>query len=105
MAVSVNATHTHLLIELPEGYDAAKKTSGQLKQAASHAVGAALPSQVWAAGGKPIEVNDSEHHRRVYHYILRHRCEGDWTWAIQRHPNAVVWGEGWEQAQAEDDGG
>ncbi|MEM9415587.1 MAG: hypothetical protein AAGA29_08950 [Planctomycetota bacterium] len=92
-ALSVGPTHAHLLIELPADYEAAKRITGQLKQAASHAVRDTLPGKVWAAGGKPIEVNDASHHRRVYVYILRHHTEGDWTWSIKPHPNAVVWGE------------
>ncbi|MFI4859820.1 MAG: hypothetical protein ACIAXF_03960 [Phycisphaerales bacterium JB063] len=95
LAISVGATHAHLLIEIPNDYDAAKRIAGQLKQAASHQVGHALPGKIWASGGKPIEVDTPDHHRRVYAYILRHRTEGDWTWSVKSHPQAVVWGEHW----------
>lgn len=80
LAVSVGATHVHLLVELDDDYHEAQAFSGRLKQAGSHAVREVWPGRVWASGGKPIAVADRGHQVAVYHYILDHALVGDWVW-------------------------
>ncbi len=83
LAVSVDAIHAHLLVELPRDRAAVKRMVGRWKQAASHALRHALPGRVWADGCDPQVIRDREHQRRVYRYILDHRKRGAFTWCFR----------------------
>ncbi|QNN20740.1 hypothetical protein HED60_00150 [Planctomycetales bacterium ZRK34] len=80
LAISVDATHVHALVQLPDDYEVVRRFAAGLKQASSHAVREVLPGRVWAGGGKPIRIRDRSHHRRVFAYILEHASEGAWVW-------------------------
>lgn len=80
LAIAVAPAHAHLLVELSRGRQAAEAFCGRLKQASSHAVRDRLPGSVWAGGGKPVDIEDRSHHRRVFDYILAHSSHGAWTW-------------------------
>ncbi len=82
-AICVGITHTHVLAELPDDYDGARRIVGTWKQASSHAVRAELPGQVWAEGGKPIEVNSRGHQNEVFGYIIDYVKEDAWVWTYK----------------------
>lgn len=82
LAMAVCATHVHVLAELPNDMDAAKRIVHACKGAASAGVRRLLPGRIWAAGGKLKPVRDREHQRRVYRYILDQQNDG-WTWSFR----------------------
>ncbi len=84
LAVSVGATHAHVLVELRNDYEWAKEYTRRLKVASSHAIRGRMPGNIWARGGKPIAVRDRAHQLRVYRYILEHTRHGDWVWDFRQ---------------------
>ncbi len=83
--VSAGPTHAHLLVEGPYDYAAAERFMGRLKQHASHAIRHRVPGNVWARGGKPIDVRTIGHFNELLGYIPEHaETEGAWVWAEPR---------------------
>ncbi len=80
LAIAVDATHTHMLLELHVDVARVTRLVGYLKQTSSRAVSNHLPGHVWARGGRPIPIGDRGHQMRVYRYILRHAENGAWVW-------------------------
>ncbi len=85
LVLAAGATHTHLLLALPDGWEWVKREVGRLRQASSHAIREAQPGRVWADGGKPIRIKDVEHQRTVFHYIVSHGAQGAWVWRYDRN--------------------
>jgi hypothetical protein len=83
LIVAVGGQHAHALVELPDDIRKVRAIVGQCKSKSSHAIRAVLPGTVWAAGGKFLAVNDAQHHRNVYHYILNHIEEGAFVWSYR----------------------
>ena len=83
-AVSVDAHHAHLLVEVPADRDVVKDAVGRWKQAASHAVRDRLPGRIWASSCDPIRIRDEEHLQNVFLYILSHARKGAWVWRYDR---------------------
>ncbi len=81
LAGAVAGMHAHFLVELPDDMPTINHVVGQCKTVASHAVREHLPGRVWGRGGKFLPVDDPEHQKNVYHYILRQ--EGAWTWSFR----------------------
>jgi len=87
LIVAVAAMHVHMVVELDDDYEGAKRTAGRLKQRASHVIGDSLPGRVWAAGNKPVRVSDRAHLAEAYDYILRHAGKGAWVWTFKEGAN------------------
>jgi len=80
LVIAVGRAHTHLLAAMLNDWRHVKREAGRLKQAGSHAIRNSLSGRVWADGGKPIRIQDREHHGRVFQYICDHVKEGAWDW-------------------------
>jgi REP element-mobilizing transposase RayT len=78
LAVSVSATHSHWLVELPSDYEETKQIAGQCKAKSSHAIRDRVPGRVWGSGGSFKRIKDRQHHLNAYHYILDQ--EDAWIW-------------------------
>jgi hypothetical protein len=85
LAVSVAATHSHWLVELPAHRRKVRLIVGECKTKSSHAVRQQLPGKVWASGGKFDPIEDVEHQRNVYHYVLNQ--QGAWIWNFKNEPH------------------
>ena len=85
LAVSVSATHSHWLVELPNTLEAAKLIAGQGKSCSSHAIREKVPGRVWAARGSFNRIKDRQHHQNVYRYILNQ--EDAWIWDFAKEEN------------------
>jgi len=83
LIVAVGAYHVHLLVELSDDPATVKSIIGNCKRASSHTIRDVLPGRVWAHGGKFDRVEDEEHHRNVYGYILDHIEEGAYVWSYR----------------------
>lgn len=83
LAVSVAATHAHLLAELPVDVAETRKIVGRCKGAASFAIRNDLPGGVWAAGGSFRPIKNRTHQQQVYHYILDQQGPDAWTWSFR----------------------
>lgn len=81
LALSVSATHSHCLVELPRSLEETRAIIGQCKSKSSHAVRSVLPGQVWAGRGKYLRIKDRQHHRNVYRYILNQKDAWIWDFA------------------------
>jgi REP element-mobilizing transposase RayT len=81
LVLSVAATHAHVLVELPSHDGDVRHVVGQCKAVSSHAVRARLPGRVWGHGGKFKPVDDIDHQRNAFHYILTQ--EGAWIWSFR----------------------
>ena len=84
LAITVDAMHVHLLVELPTDHKLVKQIVGTWKQKASHAVRDELPGSIWSKSCDPIKIQDQAHHRRVYRYILDHSEQGAWVWSFEK---------------------
>jgi hypothetical protein len=84
LAVSVAGMHSHLLVELPDNPITIRHLIGQCKSVSSHAIRERLPGRVWAYGGGFKPVDDPEHQRNVYTYILNQ--SDAWTWTYKDTP-------------------
>ncbi|MCE9529856.1 MAG: transposase, partial [Planctomycetes bacterium] len=84
LAVAVSTTHAHMLVELPTDIRKVRAIAGQCKTASSHAIRDQIPGRVWAGGGKPIRIDDPEHQRNVFYYILNQ--ENAWIWRFNAPP-------------------
>lgn len=83
LVACVGSRHTHIVVELPQSLSDAKREIGRAKQAASHAVRDAMPGRIWADGGDFRLINDQEHARNTFEYILDHAEEGAWVWSYK----------------------
>ena|ERR1022692_4417093 len=81
LALSVSTTHSHMLVELPDGLEEARRIVGQCKSASSHAIRAELPGRVWAFRGSCKRIKEREHHSNVYGYILNQKDAWIWDFA------------------------
>lgn len=82
IAMAIAGMHAHLLAELPKGPGGARSAVGSAKKASSRAIRSELPGRVWAAGGRYKIIDTPAYQRRIYEYILGHRNEDAWVWAI-----------------------
>jgi REP element-mobilizing transposase RayT len=82
LVISVAATHSHWLSELPEDEREVRLIVGQCKTKSSHALRHHVPGRVWAYRGKNIRVKDREHQLNAYGYILKQ--EGAWIWDFKK---------------------
>jgi len=88
LAISVAGMHAHLLAELPDNIRQIRHIIGQCKTVSSHALRHQLPGRVWAAGCSHKPVDDPEHQRNVFQYILAQ--EDAWIWSFREEfPDAV----------------
>ena len=85
LAISVAATHSHWLVELPEDEKEVRQLVGQCKTKSSHAIREQVPGRVWAGRGKFIPIEDREHQLNTYHYILNQKDA--WIWDFQKEKN------------------
>jgi hypothetical protein len=46
-------------------------------------LGDAFSGQLWAKSCEPIRIIDEAHHRRTFHYIVRHAQHGAWVWSFR----------------------
>ncbi len=83
LMVGVGAVHAHILVELPDDVVRVKTIVGDCKRKSSHAIRDILPGRIWAHGGRFDRVEDEEHHRNVYGYILEHIDEGAYVWSYR----------------------
>jgi REP element-mobilizing transposase RayT len=90
LAVSVAGMHAHLLIELPDDRRLIRHVIGQCKTVSSHAIRHRLPGRVWGAGGGFTPVDDPEHHRNVFNYILKQRDAWIWSFKDEETDNPKI---------------
>ncbi len=81
LAISVSAMHTHLQVELPDELTAIRQIMGQCKTASSHAIRALVPGRVWGRDGSFTPIDDPEHQRKAFDYILDQ--ENAWKWSYK----------------------
>lgn len=81
LAISVSGMHAHVQVELPDDLPVVRQIMGQCKTVSSHAIRAVLPGRVWGRDGSFTPIDDPEHHRNVFHYILGQ--EDAWTWSYK----------------------
>ena len=81
--VSVSATHSHLLVELPDDLARIRKVVGQWKQAASHAVRDVMPGKVWAEGGDWEPIDTPERLRIEFVYVTTKQGPGAHVWSFR----------------------
>ena len=84
LGVSVSGMHAHLLIELPDSIQRTKAIIGEAKSTSSRAVKRILPGSIWARGGRFEKIEDRNHHRNVYNYILTGQQPGTWVWSYNK---------------------
>ncbi len=84
LAIAVAETHAHILAELPANAKEVRLFVGECKTVSSHAIREQVPGRVWAAGGKNIPIDDSDHQRNVYRYILNQK--NAWVWDFRNDP-------------------
>ncbi len=82
LVVSVSATHSHWLVELPDDLKQVRLIVGQCKTKSSHAIRKVLPGRVWAFRGSFISVETRDHQVKAYRYILDQ--EDAWIWDFQK---------------------
>ena len=85
LALSVSATHSHWLAELPADIRKVRAIAGQCKTASSHAIRDKLPGQVWGHRGKFKPIDEPEYQKRVYRYILNQKDA--WIWSFRAPPS------------------
>ncbi len=83
LAITVAATHAHMLTELPAEMGAVRSIVGDAKNASSRAVRQEMPGRIWAGGGDYRRVSDKRHQQRIFEYIVNHSREGAWVWTVQ----------------------
>jgi hypothetical protein len=82
-AISVSATHAHLVVELPDEVAMIRKFVGQWKQAASHAVRAGLPGKVWAEGGDWEPLDSVQRLGNAFAYVTQKQGPGAAVWSFR----------------------
>ena len=78
VALSVSATHAHILVKLSNSLEEARAIIGQCKASSSHAIRMELPGRVWAFRGSFNRIKDRQHQLNAYRYILKQKDA--WTW-------------------------
>ena len=86
LALAVAGMHAHLLIELPDDVAAMRRIIGRCKTAACYALRDRKPGRVWASYGGYKPVDDEDHHRNVFQYVLGQ--ENAWTWSFKDEETA-----------------
>ncbi len=81
LAFAVGGMHTHIQVELPDSLPLIRAIIGNCKRAASHAIRAAIPGQVWGRDGNYKPIDDVEHQQKVYQYIRAQ--ENAWIWCFE----------------------
>jgi hypothetical protein len=84
LALSVSATHSHWLAELPDDYADMKQIVGLCKSQSSHSIRDELPGRIWSGGGSFKRIKDRQHQLNTYHYILGQ--EDAWIWDFAKQP-------------------
>jgi hypothetical protein len=85
IALSLGPAHYHLLGRFQP--DNIRWPVGLAKRAASLALTPlGYEGSVWAVRCKITPISDREHQVRAFHYILKHSCEGAWTWDCRTSP-------------------
>jgi hypothetical protein len=84
LAVSMSATHAHILAKMPPGrvpriwVGRAKKHSNFI--AKEHG----WTGKLWAVRCKVLSIKDRQHQLNTFHYILDHVKEGAWVWDFRK---------------------
>ncbi len=81
LALAVAGMHTHIQVELPDDLPTIRRIIGNCKRAASHAIRELLPGRVWVRDGGYKPIDDAEHQRNVFHYILQQMDA--WIWSYK----------------------
>ena len=82
LSFSLDAVHFHALVRLPNV--PARTLVGKAKKHAYHELCAAGHSgKLWARRPRIQPIDDRAHQVRTYHYILKHRSAGAWTWCFR----------------------
>ena len=87
LVVSVNPTHVHALVELPDCVPVIKRVCGWCKYfgtRAARGIADCLKSrEIWADGGTYEPVDDRWHLKNAYTYILEKQGKDAWTWSYK----------------------
>ena len=87
LVVSVNPTHVHALVELPDSVPLIRRVCGWCKyfgtRAARSVEKSLVNQEIWADGGTYEPVNDRSHLKNAYHYILVKQGKDAWTWSYK----------------------
>jgi len=81
LVISVGAMHCHFQAELPDDLPKIRQIVGQCKTVSSHAIRDVLPGRVWGRDCSKTPIDDPEHHRNVFYYILGQ--EDAWKWSYR----------------------
>lgn len=87
IAVSMSATHLHVLSETPYAKREAQKLMGRCKQAAS--VRISIPGRVWGEGGSFDVIRDKAHLVNTYDYIREKQDAGTVVWSHRDTENWI----------------
>lgn len=82
--MSVDATHSHVQVELPDSEKQIRLIIGRAKNKSSRAVKRRLPGRVWAAGGDYDSIDSPKHQEHALNYILTKQRRGAWTWCYRQ---------------------
>ena len=83
LAYSGDEIHAHFLVEVGDNLAILRKMVGDAKRKSSRAVKDQLPGTVWSAGEEPTPVDDPEHQKNSYEYILYKQGPDAWTWSFR----------------------
>ena len=87
LVVSVNPTHVHALVELPDCVPVIKRVCGWCKYfgtRAARGIAECLKNrEIWADGGTYEPVDDRSHLKNAYTYILEKQGKDAWTWSYK----------------------
>jgi REP element-mobilizing transposase RayT len=91
-AASVNPTHSHQLVSLPNDFDQIKVIIGWSKRFATRAARQQFEvlrdTEIWAEGETIKPINDESHRSNARDYILTKQGADAWTWT---HENGASW--------------
>jgi hypothetical protein len=80
LAVSMGATHAHVLAKMPPG-PVPREWVGRAKKHSNFvAKDHGWTGKLWAVRGKVTPIKDRAHQLNTFHYILKHVHEGAWVW-------------------------
>jgi REP element-mobilizing transposase RayT len=86
-AVSVNPTHAHALVELPDSVAVVKRVCGWCKYFGTRAIREVAPAfrdrEIWSGGETYEPVDNPSHLRAAHNYILTKQGSDAWTWCHQ----------------------
>jgi acetylornithine deacetylase len=84
IAVSVSATHVHLLAKMPDDKSVTRDWMGLAKKHAWFlARDKGWKGQLWGKRSKATPIKDRAHQENTFNYIVRHKKEGAWVWAFR----------------------